>query len=264
MKLLERKKAIVRSGCIVMLASVSCAVAATSEERFEGDPGWHDIEGRIQYYYFTEDSHGLSGLQQQLSGISKDKLNGYYSALLAYRLTQLTVRTDLGPGTAAEPGKSQVREFLWRCVTSLDPVLAAQKDFAEGLALQGACLGMTAELHSFWHGHISGARSESQLKRALQIAPHNPRVLLLEAMADSGRDGDKAIGELKQAITRFEAERQEVEALPGWGAAEAYELMARIYLRRGDALAARDALERSLLLAPSYAQARRLLLQITS
>jgi tetratricopeptide (TPR) repeat protein len=264
-KLLEHKKAIVRSGCILMLASVSCAFAVPSEERLEGDSSpWHDIEGRIQYYYFTEDSHALSGLQQQLTANGRDKLSGYYSAFAAYRLTQLTVRTDYGPRMPPEPGKSQVRELLGSCVSSLEPALAAQKDFADGLALQAACLGMTAELESYWRGHVSAARSESQLKRAGQVAPHNPRVLLFEAMADSGRDPDKALGELKQAIAGFEAERKDVKRSPGWGGAEAYALLARIHLQRGDALAARDALERSLLLAPAFADARRLLLQITS
>jgi hypothetical protein len=112
---------------------------------------------------------------------------------------------------------------------------------------------------------MSGVRSGSQLKRALQLAPGNPRVLLLQAAADSGRGNcDKALQELQQAISGFEVEQRQVDRVPAWGAAEAYELMARIHLRRGEAVAARDALERSLLLAPGYRAARRLLLQITS
>ena len=52
--------------------------------------------------------------------------------------------------------------------------------------------------------------------------------------------------------------------IPGWGAAEAYMWLGRCYLGKGDVLPARDALERALLIAPEFAQARRLLSSITS
>jgi len=52
--------------------------------------------------------------------------------------------------------------------------------------------------------------------------------------------------------------------VPGWGAAEGYTWLGRCYLDSGDALAARDALERALLIAPEFGRARRLLASITS
>jgi hypothetical protein len=270
-KLFERTRAIARSGCLVLIASASCAFAVTGGQGADlpgrDSRSWQDIESRIQYGYFTEDSRLLASLQQQLAlADGADRLAAYYSALLAYRLTQLSVRSASGAkqAPAPEPDKGQARELLGRCLASLAPVLAVEKDFAEGLALQAACLAMSAEI-DFWHAPMSWLRGGSALKRALQLAPANPRVLLLQAAADSGRsNGEKAIQELRRAIAGFEVERREVGRVPGWGAAEAYELMARIYLRRGEAVAARDALERSLLLAPGYLAARRLLLQITS
>jgi len=54
------------------------------------------------------------------------------------------------------------------------------------------------------------------------------------------------------------------EPLPGWGAADAYLYLARDLLDHGDAVGARDALEHALLLAPDYAQARRLMAKIAS
>jgi tetratricopeptide (TPR) repeat protein len=270
-KLFELKRAIARSGCLAFLLAAGCALAATGGPNADG-PGrdahaWQDIESRIQYGYFTEDSHLLSNLQQQLAGAdAADKLAGYYSAFLAYRLAQLSVRGGPGGGKnpPTEADKTQARELAGRCVASLDPVLAADKDFAEGLALQAACLGMTAEV-GFWRSPMSGVRSGSEFKRALQLAPGNPRVLLLQAFSDAGHgNGDRAIEALRKALDSFEAERRDVGHVPAWGAAEAWELMGCIYLRRGEAVAARDALERSLLLAPGYLEARRLLLQITS
>ena len=64
-------------------------------------------------------------------------------------------------------------------------------------------------------------------------------------------------------LSTFEVERQGVDRTPGWGAAETYAYLGRGYLEQGDVLAARDALERALLIAPDFALARRLLQKIT-
>jgi tetratricopeptide (TPR) repeat protein len=146
--------------------------------------------------------------------------------------------------------------------------LQAQKDFADALALQAACLGMLAELKP-WRVPFAGPRSSTQIHKALQLAPRNPRVLLLDAIGDyerpksPGGDTDRAIGKFKKAVAAFEAEREGLDQVPGWGAAEAYTFLARSYLDRGDAIAARDALERALLIAPEFLQARRLMTRIT-
>jgi tetratricopeptide (TPR) repeat protein len=264
------KRAIVRNGLLGLIAAAGCAFAGALDHgpRHRVERSWQDIESRIQYGYFTEDARALNSLRQQLPGAAEDKLRAYYGALLAYRLTQVLVRPqDSGqPGQAvADSAKGQGRELLDRCVAALDPVLAADREFAEGFALQAACLGLAADLDMWWRALVTGVRSGSQLRRAVQLAPGNPRVLLLQAASDSGRaGGDKALAELKRAIAAFEAERGESAHLPAWGAPEAYVLEARIYLKRGDAVRARDSLERALLLAPDYAQARRLLLRITS
>jgi hypothetical protein len=105
---------------------------------------------------------------------------------------------------------------------------------------------------------------------ALQLAGRNPRVLLLDAMSDYqlaprlGGNKERALVKLRQAVAAFEVERAGTEHLPGWGAAEAYLLLARDLLDHGEPVAARDALEHALLLAPEFAQARRLMAQITS
>jgi Tfp pilus assembly protein PilF len=52
--------------------------------------------------------------------------------------------------------------------------------------------------------------------------------------------------------------------MPGWGAADAFTDLAQDYLARGEAVAARNVLERALLLAPDFAPARRLMAEIVS
>jgi hypothetical protein len=224
---------------------------------------WRDIESRIQYGYYTEDSRALQNLQQGLAtDESHDKLHGYYAALVAWRLAQLGVRHPA-------PKAASAGELAQRCVSALDGVLEAQADYAEALALRSACLALPLAVGGL-HIPFAGRKPHKDIERALQLAPHNPRVLLLDAQADYelppalGGNKERALVKLRATVATFEQERAAAEPLPGWGAAEAYLFLGRELLEHGDAVAARDALERALLLAPEYVQARALMAKITS
>ncbi|MDB6088599.1 MAG: Conserved hypohtetical protein rane, containing tetratricopeptide repeat domain [Gammaproteobacteria bacterium] len=236
------------------------------------DAAWLDIENRIQYGYYTEDGRSLRNLMEPLvSGDQRDRLRSYYTGLLAYRLTLLATAEPAATGgkPPADSNKAEARQMTERCVASLDHALELQSDFADALALRSACLGRLAERNS-WKASLAASRSSAQIHKALQLAPKNPRVLLLDAVANYehsrllGGEGRDSCGRLQRAVAAFEAERTDVDQVPGWGAAEAYVWLARCYLSRDDALAARDALERALLIAPPFAEARRLLARITS
>lgn len=223
------------------------------------DPLWLDAEARIEYAYFTEDERALVRLTSSLGeGDGTDVMRSYYAALAHYRLTLLRAERD----------RSQARESIDGCVDHLDRALKVDPDFAEGLALQAACLGMLASLKPL-RAPFAGPKSNSQIAKAMQLAPRNPRVLLLHAVLGSMGSNtpgshQRVSGRLQEAVDAFETERQGVTPVPGWGAAEAYMRLARSYLERGDMLAARNVLERALLIAPEFAQARRLMIHITS
>lgn len=224
---------------------------------------WRDIESRIQYSYYVEDASALRRLSEAVSGAgAQDRLRGYYAGLLEWRLAQLAQRSSSATGDTAA-------HLAQQCVTELDTALAIAADFAEGLALRSACLATPME-SAGTHAPFAARRARKDLERALQLAPRNPRVLLLDAMsdfelaADRGGNKDRALPKLRQAVAAFEAERRENESLPGWGAAEAWLLLAQDLFDHGDPVAARDALEHALLIAPEYAQARRLLTKITA
>jgi tetratricopeptide (TPR) repeat protein len=247
---------------IVMLAPASWARAA--------DTNWLDIESRIQYGYFTEDRRALHNLVEPLaSNESHDRLKSYYAGLLAYRLTLLE-RGQAGatPPRKNDRSKTEVRQTVEHCVDYLDQALEAKSDFAEALALQSACLGLLAELSS-WRSPFAAPKSATQIHKALALAPKNPRVLLLDAIGDYERgtvsdDAEHRCGKFKAVTVVFEAERADIDHVPGWGAADAYTWLGRCYLESGDAKTARDALERALLIAPEFGEARRLLSRITS
>jgi len=142
--------------------------------------------------------------------------------------------------------------------------MRSKSNFAEGMALQAACLRELRNLTSLQP--LAGMKSSSQMEKALKLAPKDPRVLLLQALenGDAGKIDNTGIARLKKAAEAFEAERQGIDRTPGWGAAETYAYLGRGYLDQGDVLAARDALERALLIAPDFALAKRLLTRITS
>ena len=220
-----------------------------------------DLEARIEYGYFTEDRRTLQALAILPTGDdARDGMKSYYAGLAGYRLMLVDSPRD----------KVQARSAAEECISSLDLALKASPAAvpAESMALQSACLLQLAELGGL-RAPFAGTRSKSQMQKALRLAPRDPRVLLLDAVvaferAPNGAEGERALGKLKKAIGALENERQEVVHTPGWGLADAYTYLGRIYLDRGDAVKARDALERALLAAPEFRQARRLMTKITS
>jgi hypothetical protein len=245
-------------------ALAGAVLALGSALALADEVSWRDIEGRIQYGYYTENVLELRNLSQAIAaGAAHDKLRGYYAGLLAWRLALLAEHN-----AAAAPGIS-ASQMAQRCVSEIDTALALEADFADALALRSACLA-TPSTGGGIFAPVNGYRARRDLDKARELAARNPRVLLVDAMSDyelapsHGGSKERALGKLRQAVAAFEAERRGAEHLPGWGAAEAWLLLAQDLLDHGDAMAARDALEHALLIAPEYAQARRLMQKITS
>ena len=241
----------------------AAALLAVSFAAQGAETSWRDVESRIQYGYYTEDAPALKSLVGLIAADeSHDKLHGYYGALLNWRLAQLAAEGVAGAG--ASPA-----ELAGRCVRAADEALSVQGEFADALALRSACeatpLGGGANFLPF-----AGRQLHKDLEHAQQLAPRDPRVLLVDAMNDyllspaTGGNKERALAKLRRAVGAFDAERAGLDHLPGWGAAEAYFYLARALLDHADPVAARDALEHALLLAPEFAPARRLMTKIVN
>ena len=246
------------------LPAVAAALALAITTARADDVAWRDIESRIQFGYYTEDSAALRKLEELIAaGDARDKLRGYYAGLLDWRRAQLAAVAT----TSAERGNAA--RYAEHCVSDVDTALALDADFAEALALRAACLTAPQEING-GYAPLAGYRARKDLERARQLAARNPRVLLVDATSDyalspsQGGNKERALGKARQTVSAFEAERGGTDHLPGWGAAEAWLLLGRDLLDHGDSVGARDALERALLIAPQFAQARRLMVKITS
>lgn len=238
------------------VAAILAASAFIGPAQAASDASWLDVEGRIQYSFYTEDARALSDISHQLSQIEgdQDSLQRYYVGLANYRLALLLATRD----------KARAQESAQQCVDNLGAAVKAQNTFAAGYALHAACLRTLSALTP-WKP-LAGSKSTGQMERAVKLAPRDPRVLLLNALSrgEDGKFDEQSLTILKKAAEAFESERQGMDRTPGWGAAEAYTYLGRGYLERGDVLNARDALERALLIAPDFAMARRLMTKITT
>jgi tetratricopeptide (TPR) repeat protein len=238
-----------------LLASAALGLLAAglgAQPAAAADTDWRDVESRIQYAWYTEDARDLATVAAHVTGLSSaDPLRNYYLALTQLHVAQLA------------PAATAVGQAAGACISSADEALAARPTDAELLALQSLCMELRSQARSL-DVPFAGSRGRAQMQRALQLAPRNPRVRLLAAQlsyasARSNPERAALLGTFQNAVDAFEQERQGLERVPAWGAAEAWQGLAQIYLDRGDAIAARAALEHALLLVPEYTSAHRLL-----
>jgi tetratricopeptide (TPR) repeat protein len=223
------------------------------------DTDWRDIESRMQYAWYTEDARDLAAVADRVTAApAAEPLRNYYLTWIQLRQAQLAF-AHVGVGDAA----GAVGRAAADCISSADDALAARPTDAEVLALQSSCMDLRTRIRTVGVP-FAGSRSRTQMQMALQLAPKDPRVRLLAAQlsylsAKSTRERTQLLAPFQGAVDAFELERQGLERIPEWGAAEAWQGLAQVYLDRGDAIAARSALEHALLLMPEYKSAHRLL-----
>jgi tetratricopeptide (TPR) repeat protein len=209
-----------------------------------------DMQAQIVYAYQTEDLNALSdlmaGLRARLASGEGDAALHYHLAHAAYRYSMLAMREK---GAAAGHAAGL-------CIDELKEILRQDERNAEALVLQSACYSQQAETSSIEAVLLRTLASE-RLKKALRLAPRNPRALLVAALAGGG------LAQLRAAAEAFGQSSATATDVPGWGDAEAYLALGKELTHRGDTLGARNWIERALIASPDFKAAQRARLELS-
>ena len=219
-----------------------------------------DAAARMQYAFHTADARGveeaLSVVQKLELPASMSGMKEYFTAYGRWKLAEL--HTDL-----AVAGKRVARSAATKeaaaCVRAAEGAEKRDPKLAEAYAIEAICSAMARRAPEVLS---PGCAKHKALRTAKELAPTNPRVLFIEAqcVAELDKQDSKAqLERLRQLVHAFESAPPSRPGLPDWGQAEALLMLGEASLEQGDAVAARDFIERALVIAPDYLKAREVL-----
>jgi hypothetical protein len=244
-------------GCarLLLLIALLAGWNASAQDSVELD----DAAARLQYAFYTGDTRSIEEVLALLQGAEVEPrfagARGYQLAYGHWKLAQLYAQPM--DERAQSDMKSIARKAAQRCAREAKAAIAHDANQAELYAIEATCDDFAPDARG--GGSPACARSRA-MKHALTLAKDNPRVQLIQSLCQQGKTADPAaIDRWRAVVATFEAAPPSRPGQPDWGHAEALVLLGESYLQRGDPVAARDALERALVMAPDYRQAQRLL-----
>jgi hypothetical protein len=218
--------------------AVAALAGAPFAARAQASAELLDLAARVHYGYYQADERAIDAAQTALDRLADSPEVVYYRDFAALRRAQLAGR--------ARGGDARLEACAHRAVDAK----VQGRPAAEAWILVAACALTAGDMRRF----------EQALARAREQDDDHPRIALLEAWAlDRGAGGDATAlaardAKLAAAVAAFDAWAPSIDD-PDWGEAEALATLGESALARGDARAARDLLERALLLAPDYRRA---------
>lgn len=235
----------------LLLVAASAAAGSTAE--------FDDVVARLQFAFYTGDSRAL---EQMLGELETFQVSGALAAAKSYQLAygHWKLAQLLG-----DPQDDRVRlstkpsfgKAAKSCVQHARETIAKDPRWADIHAIEAVCENFVPG--STRNGSAACLRSKS-MRTALTLGADNPRVQFINALCAPDAAGDPAaIDRWRAVVAKFEAAPPSQPGKPDWGHAEALTLLGQSYLQRGELVAARDVLERALVLAPDYRQAQQLL-----
>ena len=244
-------------------ALIGCALVAAARAGASLELG--DLAGRIDYGFYVGDQRAIEDAMSVLKRMSdNDAAVRYYRAFASFRLAQL------GGERAASRAEDCVKNATVEEPTGHLTRAAAEaraRASVESWLLVAACAGLTGRSDPA-KGLAHDSRLAPALARARELEPSNPRIALLDAWLVSRRPAladptlrDDAVAKLEAAVEAF-TKWSPSSGAPDWGEAEALASLAEVQLSRGQVRAARDLIERALLVAPDYRVALALRAQL--
>ena len=241
------------TSCGLLLAVF--AAAASGETVAELD----DAAARMQYAFYTGDAQGIAAILKNVEEFQVDEplaaIKAYHLAYGNWKLSQLHLQ-QLSDQRSRSNAKSLAAKAAQACVRHARHAVEEDAALADALAIEAACEGHSATARA----GSAGCANSKPLRTAAGLAPNNPRIKLVQAMCAANTVADPAaVDRWRAVVASFEAAPPSRPGKPDWGHVEALTMLGETYLQRGDPVAARDVLERALVLAPDYRQAQQLL-----
>ncbi len=169
----------------------------------------------------------------------------------------------------AEKGDSdhnrKILEYVNYAIDHLEAATDQDEFFAEGWLMLSAVYGQKMTVRPLQAVSL-GRKFNRAMSRARELAPDNPRVVLLRAITDYnlprivGGNKDRALEGLYRAARLFEEEVVEDPVLPSWGHEDTYARLGIVFMDRGNLEEARTAFERALEINPEFGWVQRTLL----
>lgn len=224
-----------------------------------------DAAARLQYAFYTADTRHLEEVLSLLDRLeiasNLAAMKEYYAAYGQWKLAQLysddSIRSGGTGGARAAASKA-----AQTCIKRSEEAFKLEPRMDEAYAINAVCSAYGPVLRLADRPAFSGCARSKPMRTAQQLGSGNPRVMLIEAICLGGNDAAASTAmfdKLREALLAFESAAPSRPGKPDWGQAEALVLLGQSYLKRGDSLAARDAIERALVLAPDYRKAQELL-----
>jgi len=245
-------------GRTILLASLGVGSSVFGASRDE----LYDKATQIQFAFYAGDSRALAREVEELTQWSADAelqaMQWYYVGYGEWKLAESIMDTDKkGAAAAAEA-----------CTEGLDKAAEANPKAAEVYAMQAACFDLLGALRTL-RAPFYDLKAEKSLEKARTLGEKNPRVMLIGALharklAKHAEDKQRAYQSLAETVTAFDAAPATTDDAPDWGQAESLFYMGLSDIERGDSLAARNALEHALVIAPDYRKAQDLLHKVSA
>jgi len=223
-----------------------------------------DAAARIQYAFHTADVRGIEDaltiVQRVDLPATLPGMKQYYTAYGQWKLAEL--HTALAAG-GTKDARGHATKAASACVEAAEQATRLDARMSEAYAIAAACSTLGSRLPG--SGAISGGCAKHKaLRTALELDAANPRIRFIEAqcLARSEKVPSAATIERARAVVvGFETASPSKPGHPDWGQAEALLALGKLELARGDSIAARDVIERALVIAPDYRDAQRSLAQ---
>jgi hypothetical protein len=236
---------------------VAVFIAVTSFVTTQADPisELDDAAARIQYAFYTGDTRGIEdalGIVQRIElPAARKGANEYYKAYGYWKLAEVHA-DEIAAGRKLP--RSEVTKAAGECVKAAEAATTIDSRMAESYAIAAVCSALASRSQEA----AGGCARHKGLRTARELEPNNPRIQLIEAQCTLGGEKNPAVaGErLTALVKRFEALPPASPGRPDWGQPEALLMLGQAQLKQGDTVAARDSLERALVLAPDYRKAR--------